>query len=32
VNALVIGCGRVGASVALALAREGCDVSVVDEK
>ena len=31
-NALVIGCGRVGASVALTLAREGWDVTVVDEK
>ena len=29
---LVIGCGRVGAGVALALAREGWDVSVVDER
>jgi trk system potassium uptake protein TrkA len=29
---LVIGCGRVGASVALDLAREGWDVSVIDER
>ncbi len=29
---VVVGCGRVGSSVALALAREGWDVSVVDEK
>jgi trk system potassium uptake protein TrkA len=31
VKALVIGCGRVGSSVALQLADEGWDVSVVDE-
>ena len=31
-NALVIGCGRVGSSVAKHLDREGWDVSVVDEK
>jgi len=31
VKALVIGCGRVGASVALELQREGWDVTVVDE-
>lgn len=31
-NALVIGCGRVGSSVALELARDGWDVAVVDEK
>ncbi len=30
-KALVIGCGRVGSSVALQLADEGWDVSVVDE-
>jgi trk system potassium uptake protein len=29
---LVIGCGRVGAGVALELAREGWEVSVVDER
>jgi trk system potassium uptake protein TrkA len=29
---LVIGCGRVGAGVALALAREGWEVSVVDAR
>ena len=29
---LVIGCGRVGSSVALQLAREGWDVTAVDEK
>jgi trk system potassium uptake protein TrkA len=29
---LVIGCGRVGAGVALALAHEGWEVSVVDER
>jgi trk/ktr system potassium uptake protein len=29
---LVIGCGRVGAGVALALGREGWEVSVVDER
>ena len=28
----MIGCGRVGAGVALSLAREGWDVSVVDQK
>jgi len=31
-RALVIGCGRVGSSVAKQLAREGWEVSVVDEK
>ena len=31
VKALVIGCGRVGSSVALELQREGWDVTVVDE-
>jgi trk system potassium uptake protein len=31
VKALVIGCGRVGSSVALQLQREGWDVTVVDE-
>jgi trk system potassium uptake protein TrkA len=31
-KALVIGCGRVGSNVAKRLAREGWDVSVVDEK
>ena len=30
-NALVIGCGRVGSSVALQLHQEGWDVTVVDE-
>jgi trk system potassium uptake protein TrkA len=30
-RALVIGCGRVGSSVALALARDGWDVTAVDE-
>jgi trk/ktr system potassium uptake protein len=30
-NALVIGCGRVGSSVALQLNEEGWDVTVVDE-
>jgi len=30
-NALVIGCGRVGSSIARQLAEEGWDVSVVDE-
>src|SRR4051812_20241201 len=30
-NALVIGCGRVGSSVAKQLADEGWDVSVIDE-
>ena len=30
-NALVIGCGRVGSSVALELHQEGWDVTVVDE-
>ena len=29
---VVIGCGRVGAGVALELAREGWDVAVVDER
>jgi trk system potassium uptake protein len=32
VNALVVGCGRVGSSVALGLARAGWDVSVIDEQ
>jgi trk/ktr system potassium uptake protein len=32
VKALVIGCGRVGSSVALQLAEEGWDVTAVDEK
>ena len=31
VKALVIGCGRVGSSIALELNREGWDVTVVDE-
>jgi trk system potassium uptake protein TrkA len=31
VKALVIGCGRVGSSVALALARDGWEVTAVDE-
>jgi trk system potassium uptake protein len=31
-NALVIGCGRVGSTVALNLHAEGWDVTVVDEK
>src|ERR671931_271214 len=31
-KALVIGCGRVGSSVALQLEREGWDVTAVDEK
>jgi trk system potassium uptake protein TrkA len=31
VNAVVIGCGRVGSSVARGLAADGWDVSVVDE-
>jgi len=31
VNAVVIGCGRVGSSVARGLAAEGWDVTVVDE-
>ena len=31
-NALVIGCGRVGSAVARRLVSEGWDVSVVDEK
>jgi trk system potassium uptake protein TrkA len=31
-KALVIGCGRVGSSIALQLNREGWDVTVVDEK
>ncbi len=30
-NLLVVGCGRVGSSVALELQREGWDVTVVDE-
>jgi trk system potassium uptake protein TrkA len=32
VKALIIGCGRVGSSIALQLAREGWDVTAVDEK
>jgi trk system potassium uptake protein TrkA len=32
VKVLVIGCGRVGAGVALELAREGWDVAVVDHR
>jgi trk system potassium uptake protein len=32
VNALVIGCGRVGSNVALQLAEEGWEVTAVDEK
>ena len=31
-NALVIGCGRVGSNVALQLAEEGWEVTAVDEK
>src|SRR6059036_980453 len=31
-NALVIGCGRVGSSIALQLDREGWEVTSVDEK
>ena len=31
-NALVVGCGRVGSNVALQLAAEGWDVTAVDEK
>jgi trk system potassium uptake protein TrkA len=31
-NAIVIGCGRVGSTIALRLAGEGWDVTVVDEK
>src|SRR2546423_11966954 len=31
-KALVIGCGRVGSSIALQLDREGWDVTAVDEK
>ena len=31
-NALIIGCGRVGSSIALQLDREGWDVVAVDEK
>ena len=31
-NALVIGCGRVGSAIALQLDREGWDVTAVDEK
>lgn len=31
-NAIVIGCGRVGSTTALRLTREGWDVTVVDEK
>jgi trk/ktr system potassium uptake protein len=32
VNALVIGCGRVGSAVALELNRRGWDVTAIDEK
>jgi trk system potassium uptake protein TrkA len=32
VKVLVIGCGRVGSSIALQLHREGWDVTVIDEK
>ena len=31
-KAIVIGCGRVGSSIALQLGREGWDVTVIDEK
>jgi trk system potassium uptake protein TrkA len=31
-NALIIGCGRVGSTIALQLQKEGWDVTVVDEK
>ena len=31
-NALIIGCGRVGSTIALQLHRDGWDVTVVDEK
>jgi trk system potassium uptake protein TrkA len=31
-NALIIGCGRVGSTISLQLQREGWDVTVVDEK
>jgi trk system potassium uptake protein TrkA len=31
-RAIVIGCGRVGSSIALQLGREGWDVAVIDEK
>jgi trk system potassium uptake protein TrkA len=31
-NALIIGCGRVGSTIALQLQKEGWDVVVVDEK
>ena len=31
-NALIIGCGRVGSTIALQLLNEGWDVTVVDEK
>jgi len=31
VNALIIGCGRVGSTIALQLQKEGWDVTVVDE-
>jgi trk system potassium uptake protein TrkA len=31
VNALIIGCGRVGSTIALQLHKEGWDVTVVDE-
>jgi trk system potassium uptake protein TrkA len=31
-KAIVIGCGRVGSSIALQLEREGWDVTVIDEK
>jgi trk system potassium uptake protein TrkA len=32
VKAIIVGCGRVGSSVALRLAREGWDVVAIDEK
>jgi trk system potassium uptake protein TrkA len=31
VNALIIGCGRVGSTIALQLQKEGWDVTVIDE-
>jgi trk system potassium uptake protein TrkA len=31
-NALIIGCGRVGSTIALQLQKDGWDVTVVDEK
>ena len=30
-NALIIGCGRVGSTIALQLHKEGWDVTVIDE-